>query len=227
MSTISSKVLQAGSIDAIEKAACVNCDAMTSGRCRFEIRRKVWFILALFCMSLRAQERALPPVLTVCQALRDINLYRGKAVVIVGRSSWTFEGAFLHEKCDPNDHILIQGQRWLSLVALSSDEKPSGSGEPFPIEERILREKLSQLSDYEAAAKRVDEANRPIAKALVLGQWVAVYGRIDSPLRLRLPMPPTPSNARNMPGNGYGANGSVPAMIVVIDSEAVPPGGRE
>jgi len=34
------------------------------------------------------------PVLTVCEALRDLKLYNGKDVVIVGRSAWTFEGTF-------------------------------------------------------------------------------------------------------------------------------------
>ena len=53
------------------------------------------FLLA-FCWGFTtptlAQESAVPPVLTVCEALRNFNVYRGKDVVIVGRYEFTFEG---------------------------------------------------------------------------------------------------------------------------------------
>ena len=54
------------------------------------------FLLALCCSFTTptlAQESALPPVLTICEALRNFDMYRGKDVVIVGRYEFTFEGA--------------------------------------------------------------------------------------------------------------------------------------
>jgi hypothetical protein len=181
--------------------------------------------LALFCLPIthaRAQEPAAPPVLTVCEALHDINLYRDKAVVIVGRSGDTFEGRFLHEKCDLDDRILIQGHRWLSMIALGA-EKQEGTNQAFPVAEDILREKLSQLIDYHSDGQ--GSIAKEQVRTIVLASWVAIYGTLESPAKLRPPIPPNKSNSRNTPGNGYGANGSVPAMILLIRSKDVPPNG--
>jgi hypothetical protein len=126
----------------------------------------------------------------------------------------------MHEKCDPDDRILIQGHRWLSAIAVGA-EKPAVPDQAFPVGEDILREKLRQLSDYhsDAQGSMVKEEVRTIAFA----SWVAVYGTLESPAKLKPHMPPNKSNSRNTPGNGYGANGSVPAMILVIRSKDVPP----
>lgn len=181
--------------------------------------------LALFCLHMmhaRAQEPAALPVLTVCQALRGIEVYRGKAVVIVGHSGDTFEGRFLHEKCDPDDRILIQAHRWLSMIAVGAEE-PAGTNEAFPVGEGILREKLRQLSDYHSDAQR--SISKTGAIAIVFESWVAVYGTLESPAKLKPHVLPSPPNPRNTPGNGYGANGSVPAMMLTIRSKEVPPNG--
>jgi hypothetical protein len=187
----------------------------------------LWAPLALFCVLTTvalAQEPPIPRVLTVCEALHDLDSYRGKAAVIVGRSNGTFEGSFLHAKCGTDEHVLLQGHRWLSMIALAGAEKPTDINETFPIDEEILREKLSQLEEYQGPERT--EAQGSIARKRVSvsssGQWVAVYGTLDSPAKLRPHVPPSVSNSRNRPGNGYGANGSVPARIVVISSKIVP-----
>ncbi len=168
-----------------------------------------------------------PPVLTVCEALRDIGIYAGKDVVIVGYSGWTFEGGFLHEKCESDDRIAIQGRKWLSMIELGRVEAPAGATEPFPVEESVVREKLSHLSDYKSPENKGSQvqgsAARGAGRLSLSGSWVAAYGKIQSPAKLEEPVPPTPSNPRNMPGNGYGANGSVPARLLVIKSISVPP----
>jgi hypothetical protein len=167
-----------------------------------------------------------PPVLTVCEALRDIGLYAGKDVVIVGYSGWTFEGSFIHEKCEPDNRIVIQGHRWLSMMELSRTAPPAKATEPFPVEESVLRIKLSHLSDYKSAELKASQEQPELRGAIRLslsGAWVAAYGRIQSPSKLEEPVPPAPSNPRNIPGNGYGANGSVPARLLVIKSISVPP----
>ena len=64
---------------------------------------------------------------------RDIGLYAGKDVVIVGYSGWTFEGRFMHEKCESDDRITIQGRKWLSMIELGRVEgsSPTSRTEPY------------------------------------------------------------------------------------------------
>ena len=168
-----------------------------------------------------------PPVLSVCEALRDIGLYAGKDVVIVGYSGWTFEGSFMHEKCESDDRITIQGHRWPSMIELDRTEPLARATEPFPVEEPVLREKLSHLDDYKSAERKAKPgADSEVGRAGRLslsGSWVAAYGRIQSPSKLEAPVPPTTSKPRNIAGNGYGVNGSVPARLVVIKSIDVLP----
>jgi hypothetical protein len=179
--------------------------------------------LSLLCVpATLAQETTIPKVLTVCEALRDLNLYTGKVVVIVGHSGFTFDGTFMHEKCDPDDRILIQGHRWLSMIAVGA-EKPAEQNKTFPVDEGILREKLSQLNEYLSDAQESKPNDRGTTITMSMSAWVAVYGTLQSPTRLKPHKPPSASNSHNTPGNGYGANGSVPAMILVVSSKAVPP----
>jgi hypothetical protein len=138
----------------------------------------------------------------------------------VGRSNYTFEGPFMHERCDPDDRILIQGHRWLSAIAVGA-EKPAVPDQAFPVGEDILREKLRQLNDYHRDAQ--DSMAKEQVRTITLASWDVVYGTLESPARLKPHKPPSASNSRNTPGNGYGANGSVPAMILVIRSKTVPP----
>src|SRR5260370_28702890 len=117
------------------------------------------FLLALCCSFTTptlAQESALPPVLTICEALRNFDMYRGKDVVIVGRCEFTFEGAFMSEKCEADDRILIQGHRWLSMIAFGPTEKRTEPLKAFPVDEAILREKLSQVNSYHATVQGSD-----------------------------------------------------------------------
>ena len=168
------------------------------------------------------------PVITVCEALEHIALYRDKNVVVVGLSNWTFEGSFIHERCESDGRILVQGYRWPSAIELSHAAPASETSESFPVDEAVLRAKVARLSDYhgsasDAVARRQDSTVNGIAKAMTSGEWIAAYGKLESPAKLRQPIPPSTDNARNTPGNGYGANGSVPARLLLITSRAVPP----
>lgn len=168
-----------------------------------------------------------PPALTVCEALRDIGLYTGKDVVIAGYSGWTFEGSFMHEKCESDDRIAIQRHRWLSMIELSRAEPPARATETFPVEESVLREKLSHLSNYKSGEGKGSQEQGPDGRGAgrlsLSGNWVAAYGRLESPSRLKAPAPPSRSNPRNIPSDGYGANGSVPARLRVTKSMVVRP----
>jgi hypothetical protein len=58
-------------------------------------RPAIYFVVVLTSAALlfgQATAESIP-VLTVCEALRDLKLYNGKDVMIVGRSAWTFAKA--------------------------------------------------------------------------------------------------------------------------------------
>lgn len=152
------------------------------------------------------------PVLTVCETLRDLDSYTGREVIIVGRSGLTFEGAFMDEQCESDGRILIDGHRWLSMIE-QIDSAHENVRQPLmlPADETRLRSKLTQVSGY---ADRTDTD---------WGDWVAVYGRIESPIRLEQNHPKS-RRGRGYGGNGYGANGTVPARIREISSKTLIPG---
>ena len=149
-----------------------------------------------------AQESRAVLVVSVCETLRNLKVYNGKTVVIVARSGWTFEGTFMDEQCGPDGRILIRGRRWLSMIEQVNSTRDNVL-QPlvFPADETSLWTKLTQVSGY---AEPTGE------------NWVAVYGRIESPIQLTQHLL---RGARSYVGNGYGANGTVPARICVISSK--------
>ena len=168
------------------------------------------------------------PLLTVCEVLRDLPHYRDRNVVVVARSSgWTFEGNFMDEKCEPDGKIRVQGQRWLSMIAIN--EAPEGlKSRSFPITKEAVWQTLSLLpSDLRITPKPRSPSGSSGAKPSIVvfrsPHWVAFYGRIQSPSRLRPHRPPTARDRRNRPGNGFGANGTVPAAILVFSEKDLEP----
>jgi hypothetical protein len=156
-------------------------------------------------------------VLTVCDILRNIVTRRGKEVVIVALSGFTFEGTFLGEQCDSDAHVMIEGHKWLGMIAVNwGDAAPETAA--FPIEDAILRRKQRDLSQAEGThtPTTANDASVPPsprnAGITLRPHWIAVYGRMESPNR---PEPPRISGSTRSSGNGYRANGSVPAQIRV------------
>jgi len=147
------------------------------------------------------------PVLTVCEALTGLKSHAGKDVVLVGLSGPTIEGTFISESCEADGRLSIQGHRWLSMVEVSGDEKFSSERARPNFDESVLRAKLLRV----AATTRLSAGakDNPFS-----GRWRAVFGRLVSPGTLRPPRPPSNSRTENLPGNGFGANGSVPARIL-------------
>jgi hypothetical protein len=152
-----------------------------------------------------------PPVLTVCEALRNVKLYNGKDVVIVGRSAMTFEGAFLSEECEPDGRMMVQGSLWLSAIYVSAEDQQSRRQNIFRFDEELLRQKLGvvqRTTHLTSEQKSIPESN-PFAD-----RWMAILGQLVSPATLLPHRPPGGSQTKNTPGNGYGANGAVPAKLV-------------
>ena len=163
-------------------------------------------------------------MLTQCEALRDLDLYRGKQVVVVARAGWTFEGTFLSGKCEADGRITIQGASWVSMIAVDWND-PKEHQKAFPVDEVTIRRKLVALKaeidgEQDASARRQPPDSQPRA-INVDSHWVAVFGVLNSPSRLRPPRPGRGPSKRNIPGNGYGANGSVPANILISAEKAL------
>jgi hypothetical protein len=155
------------------------------------------------------------PVLTVCEALRDLRLYNGKDVVIVGRSAWTFEGTFLSEDCEPDGRTMVQGNRWLTAIYVYAEDEQSRRQNILQFDEKLLRQKLAvvqRTTHLESDQKSILKSNP------FVDRWVAIFGRLVSPATLQPHRPPKGSQTKNVPGNGFGANGSVPAELVLLST---------
>jgi hypothetical protein len=149
------------------------------------------------------------PILTVCEALRDLKTYNGRDVAIVGKAGFTFEGTVLSENCENDGRIPVQGERWLSAMMVLEGERASA----FPFDEMRVRQKLDQVRQ----TTRLWPEEKGISKRSPLAdRWTVMFGRLVSPKTLRPHRPPSQSQSKNIPGNGFGANGSVPAKLIVF-----------
>jgi hypothetical protein len=183
------------------------------------------FLLCPCCLAAQPQSGPTVPVLTLCEALRDLDLYRGKQVAVVARAGWTFEGTFLSGKCEADGRITIQGTSWLSMIAVDWNDPKAHQG-AFPVDEVTIRRKLVALKTEYIDGEQDTSANRqpPDSQPRTINpnsHWVAVFGVLNSPPRLRPPRPGRGPSKRSIPGNGYGANGSVPANILISAEKAL------
>ena len=151
------------------------------------------------------------PVLTVCEALRDLKAYRDKDVVIVARSVYTFEGTFLNEDCAEDGKIVLQGHRWPSEIYRGGDGRPPTNKSEYKFDEDLLRRKLLQVKRTTSLTsdEKLRRDKNPFAD-----YWTAVVGRLVSPPVLIPHRPPSVSQSKNRPGNGFGPNGAVPAAVI-------------
>lgn len=170
-----------------------------------------------------AQAQSKIPVLGVCDVLRGLDGWRGKNVVIVGLAEYTFDGTFLGDQCEPDGRVLLQGHKWVSLVAVARNNTHDQARVEFPVSDEILQQKAHALGmPTESGVGRVgpahDASASPTQQPLMnLGpRWIAVYGQLESPVRLVAHQPPAGPRGTNVAGNGYGANGSVAAQICVV-----------
>ncbi len=168
------------------------------------------------------------PILSVCELLEKVETYRAKPVVVVGEEGWTFEGTFLAGRCAPDGYLRIQGHRWLSLLAVWSTQSFWNGVAQFPVDKQTLRHKLRQIRDarIDASSSASAERVRGGESDGESGDWVALYGRIETPARLKPHRPPRRPGGRNVRGNGYGANGSVPARVIVFSQKMLVPGQK-
>ena len=171
-----------------------------------------------------SQQARMVTTLTLCEALRNLNAYHGQTVVIVSHSYYPiFHGPHLYEKCEYDGLILIQKHRWLSMMELDFANDLRAPGDAFPVEEALLWNKLKEVKGYVAPVTEGTELATPgtVEAPELEGDYVAVYGRVESPVRLKPEVLPGGPNASFHSGNGYGVNGSVPARILVIHEKTL------
>lgn len=179
-----------------------------------------YFVVVLTSVATLLGQAAVKPtpVLTVCEALRDLKLYNGEEVVIVGRSALTFEGTFLSEDCEPDGLTMIQGNRWPSAIYVSGENRLRRQ-DTFQFDKELLRQKLAVVQ----RTTRLASEQKSIPKSSPLAdRWMAVLGRLVSPATLLPHRPPHGSQTKNVAGNGFGANGSVPAKLVSLATYELP-----
>jgi hypothetical protein len=131
--------------------------------------------------------------------------------VVVGQFGPTFEGSFLSDDCDADGYTAVEGNRWLSMIKVSpSGKQPSNNSALF--DDEVLRIKLENKL----------HTRQPNTEKKPGDAYTAVRGVLTSPTKLIPPKPPTKSRTQNIPGNGFGANGSVPAEIIVTATHRIP-----
>ena len=153
-----------------------------------------------------------PPILTVCEAVRNLRTLRNRTVIAVGVYFWTFEGGFLSEQCPERN-----GQTSLKKEQVIQLRTGSGQGTlptRFEWNRDLLQAKLRQAQTC---------TKLPPPDPLSDARWMAVRGTLQGPGVFR---PPKKIADTVRPGNGYGVNGSVPARLLSADGgEYVFPAG--
>lgn len=142
-------------------------------------------------------------VLTVCEALENLNQLNGKNVVLVGKLVSTMEGQWLSQEC--KQKLVTVGYTWMSIISLtyvrSTVNPPSVPG-GFKWDVKLLQEKLHQVQKT-TKLEVLKHDNYP-------DKWFAILGRFET----RIP-PQVAIGADGRPhGNGFGHMGAAPARLV-------------
>jgi hypothetical protein len=184
------------------------CDGgRTSRRCFLISERMIRFRMATFgviplsvlaSLGAHGADSGDPPVLTVCQALRDPARYGGQTVIIVGRSVGTSEGSWLDEDCGLD--LTIEGRKYRTTISTSYSVsefapppmKPKGFNWNMPLLKEALAE-VKKTTRLESGAK-----------------WYAVYGRLETGATQSVVL----SDGRTANTIGYGHLNAAPAQIV-------------
>lgn len=169
--------------------------------------RGVLVVVALATSSVG--QRVDIPVLTVCEALRDLDRLHGQNVIIVGRAASTPEGGWLMEDCDLKIHKTILGQDHAFEPAISTaystidtDLPPPLLPDGFKWDDAALQTKLREVM-------RTTKL-RPVPRKYraYRDRWYALFGRFESETQCST----DGKNTRCM--NGFGHEGIAPAQLV-------------
>jgi hypothetical protein len=155
-------------------------------------------IIATLSVSTKSQSISQTPLqpITVCEALKDLKLYNGKMIAIIGRFGATMEGRWLSDD-DCAQKLISKGYIWPDGLWLKYD--PS-SPTAFSTE---------MLVDMQVANRKLEEIKTRTQLHDSHSAWAIVYGRLETHRKLK---PPKESNGSG--GNGFGHLGGTPAQLV-------------
>ena len=140
------------------------------------------------------------PILSVCELLESLSYYRHRVVIVVGMEVDSFEGNGAYGRCDKSNNVRIGTDLWPVMVF---HRWSSGT-----IAARTAT--IPRNATYAKMAELIRSGLESDARV----PWLAVQGVVLSPRRLIAPRAKKGEVGLES-GNGWGANGSVPAMISV------------
>jgi hypothetical protein len=167
-----------------------------------EFRRFAIFIALVIALrpGFASADDGAPPVLTVCEALSDLQKYEGRSVIVAGRFSSTEEGSWLDEECGRK--VVNGGREFPAAISLAYVVSEFAAPPPIPPgfkwQMPVLLQKLEQV--------RATTGLRVIKAAHYSDKWMAVFGRLET----HLPRQIRP----NATTNGFGHLSSAPAQLI-------------
>ena len=172
------------------------------------IMRLIVILLVVGCGCAPAFDDPLP-VLTVCEVMKDLQRFDGKAVIVVGRYSHTDEGSWLDAECG---FQVENGGRQFSTTSISTTyvasdfdpppQKPAG----FRWDEPLLTRKLRDVAKTTKL--------QVVRKINYTDQWMAVLGRLETRLPRKLHVQPLRGNEGDVYTTGFGHLSTSPAQLV-------------
>ncbi len=146
------------------------------------------------------------PVVTVCEALQDLSGYNGKSIIVVGRIGYTREGTWLSEDCERT--VVTKGYAWANIISSEHNRSQATGKLPpelpkgFDWDKELLTNKLKEV---QATTKLHD-----LKEYKYSGQWVAIFGRFETQLPLRVGR----GGDGKLMGYGFGHLGMAPAQLI-------------
>ena len=134
-------------------------------------------------------------VLTVCDVMKDLPAYKGKTVIVVGRSKGTMEGSWLDQNCP--EKLITDGYEWSTSISLSygrTDSPPPALPADFHWDKEVLGQRLAEVQKTTVL--------EVLPKYHYSDEWIAVYGRLESLFLVDGMLKP---NVRIAPGMGHPA----------------------
>jgi hypothetical protein len=134
------------------------------------------------------------PVITVCDVLKNMSVYNGQEIIVVGRLVGTSEGSWLGAECPQK--VVQNGTEWDTVITLADimaqSEAPSFF-KGFHWNDQLLLKKVSELKPMTVL--------HAVPQIHYRDEWAAVFGRFEThPLQSR--------------GDGFGHLNGSPARLI-------------
>lgn len=176
--------------------------------------RVIFFLVLVFAPRFCASAfRDAPPVITVCEALADMQRYEGKAVIVVGRHSHTDEGAWLDAECGftvKNGGTEFPSPSISVSYAASDFDPPPGKPLGFRWDKPLLLRTLQQITNTTKL--------RVMREINYTDQWMAVFGRLETHLPRKRHIIDGFGREGDVYTRGFGHLAGSPAQLISPDN---------